>query len=124
MILKAPGRKTDEHGMGRAAIFTLVLAALAASGWGWIQRFHQPPKSALREHAARTAATAELKEAGDQLYLTKSWAGTFDGPDLKNFQNLELVHADRQGFCIHVVKNGYAFRLIGPGGVPEPGRCQ
>jgi hypothetical protein len=110
--------------VGRAATLLVVLCALVASGWGWYQRFHAPPKSVVREHAARTAATEELNEAGGQLYLTKKWAGTFDGPDLKNFPDLELVHADWQGFCIHVVKDGYAFRLSGPGGVPEPGRCQ
>jgi hypothetical protein len=111
--------------MGRAATLVLMLGALvASSGWGWYQRFHVPPKSAVREQAARAAATDELKEAGDQLYLTKSWADTFDGPDLKNFRDLTLAHADWHGFCIHVVKDGYAFRLIGPGGVPEPGRCQ
>ncbi|MDX6412089.1 MAG: hypothetical protein QOE91_1605, partial [Gaiellaceae bacterium] len=35
-----------------------------------------------------------------------------------------LAHADWDRFCIPVVKDGYAFRLNGPGGVPEPGRCQ
>jgi hypothetical protein len=110
--------------MGRAATLLLVLCALVASGWGWIQRFHPLPRSGHSEQKARGEATAELTEAGDQLYLTKKWADTYDGPDLKNFPGLELVHADWQGFCIHVVKDGYAFRLSGPGGAPEPGRCQ
>ena len=109
--------------VGRAATLVVILCALVASGWGWVQRFHAPPRSALSEQAARAAATPELKEAGDQLYLTKRWADTFDGPDLKNFPGLQLVRADWQGFCIQVVKDGYAFRLIGPGGVPESGRC-
>ena len=110
--------------MGRAATLVLVLCALVASGWGWVQRFQAPPRSAVRERAARDAATAELKEAGDQLYLTKKWADTFEGPDLTNFPGMRLVHADWHGFCIQVVNDGYVFRLIGPGGVPEPGTCQ
>jgi hypothetical protein len=108
--------------MGRAAALLLVLCALVASGWGWVQHFHAPPTGGL-EQAARATATAELREAGDQLYLTKRWADTFDGPDLKNFPGVQIVRADWQGFCIQVVKDGYAFRLIGPGGVPEPGNC-
>jgi hypothetical protein len=110
-------------GMGRPAILVLVLGVFVASGWGWVQRFNAQPRSAAREQGARAAAVPELREAGDQLYLTKRAANTYDGPDLKNFPGLQLVRADWQGFCIQVVKDEYAFRLIGPGGVPEPGRC-
>lgn len=109
--------------MGRAAILGFVLCALVASGWGWVQRLHTQPRSAAGEQGARAAALPELREAGDQLYLTKRAANTYDGPDLKNFPGLQLVRADWQGFCIQVVTDGYAFRLIGPGGVPESGRC-
>ncbi len=75
------------------------------------------------ETAAAKQAVTELKDAGDQLYLTKKWADTYDGPDLKNFPDLQLVRADEAGFCIQVVKDAQVFRLVGPGGKPERGRC-
>ena len=75
------------------------------------------------ESAAGVAAAAELREAGDQLYLTKRWADTYDGPDLKNFKDLTLVRANDTSFCLEVSKEGFVFRLIGPGGTPEPGQC-
>ena len=72
---------------------------------------------------AAHAAARELRYAGEQLYLTKRTADTFDGPDLRNFRDLQLVHVDDETFCIQVVKDGAVFRLRGPGGGPEPGRC-
>ena len=56
-------------------------------------------------------------------YLTKKWADTYNGPDLRNFKDLQLLRADETGFCIQVVKEAQVFRLVGPGGKPEPGRC-
>ena len=75
------------------------------------------------ERSAGRAAAFELTEAGDQLYLTKKWADTYNGPDLRNFKDLQLMRADETGFCIQVVKEAQVFRLVGPGGKPEPGRC-
>jgi hypothetical protein len=96
--------------VGRAAAMMLVLCGLIASGWGFYQHHH--PK------------TKALLDTGNQLYLTKKWADTYDGPDLKNFKDLTLVRASDTNFCIEVVKDASVFRLIGPGGVPEPGTCQ
>jgi hypothetical protein len=110
--------------MGRAAAMILVLCGLISSGWGFVQHHKAPQKRAPIDTTAGVAAAAELKDAGDQLYLTKRWADTYDGPDLKNFQDLTLVHADDTTFCLQVVKEEYVFRLLGPGGVPEPGTCQ
>lgn len=111
--------------MGRAAAMFLVLCALIGCGWGAYQRYVAPPqKKAPMESAAGVAAAAQLKEAGEQLYLTKRWADTYDGPDLKNFKGLSIVHADDTRFCLETVKEGFVFRLIGPGGFPEPGTCQ
>jgi hypothetical protein len=109
-------------GVGRATAFLFVLFGLAASGWTAVQRHTAPPKP-LMEQPFAVAAAAELQDAGQQLYLTKQWADTYDGPDLKNFQDLERVRADDYGFCLQVVKEGHEFRLVGPGGKPEPGRC-
>jgi hypothetical protein len=108
--------------VGRAAVFILVLLGLVASGWGAVKKHTAPPTPLLERPFARAAA-AELKDAGDQLYLTYRWAQTYDGPDLKNFKDLRLVRADHTGFCIEVVKEGHVFRLVGPGGRPELGRC-
>lgn len=84
---------------------------------------HRAPDKTLLQTTAGVAAAAELKDAGAQLYLTKHWADTYDGPDLKNFKDLTRVRADDNGFCLEVVKDGHVFRLIGPGGSPEPARC-
>ena len=108
--------------VGRAAGLLFVLAGLIASAFAFVHHVQAPPKGTM-ENAAAKQAVAELKDAGDQLYLTKKWAGTFDGPDLKDFRDLQLVRADDFGFCIQVVKNAQVFRLIGPGRDPEPGRC-
>jgi hypothetical protein len=110
--------------MGRAAAMMLVLCGLIASGWGFVQHHKAHPKQAPINTAAGQLAAAELKDAGDQLYLTKRWADTYDGPDLKNFKDLKLVRASDTSFCLEVAKEGYVFRLIGPGGVAEPGTCQ
>jgi hypothetical protein len=110
--------------VGRAAALLFVLFGLVASGWTAVHRHHEPQRAkALLETPAGAAAAAELKDAGDQLYLTKRWADTYDGPDLKNFRDLTLVHADDDSFCLEVVKEGHVFRLVGPGGKPEPARC-
>ena len=110
--------------MGRAATLVFVLLGLIASGRTAFQRHVAPQQEkALLETSAGVAATAELKDAGDQLYLTKRWADTYDGPDLKNFADLTIVRADDNAFCLEVVKGGHVFRLVGPGGRPEPGRC-
>jgi hypothetical protein len=109
--------------MARAAAMMFVLCGLIASGWGFWQHQH-PKQKALMESLTGQAAAAELKDAGDQLYLTKRWADTYDGPDLKNFKDLRRVRANDTSFCLEVVKGGSVFRLIGPGGVPEPGTCQ
>jgi len=108
--------------VGRAAGFLFVLAGLIASAFGFVHHVQAPPKGTMETVAAKQAVT-ELKDAGDQLYLTKKWADTYDGPDLKNFPDLQLVRADDAGFCIQVVKDTRVFRLVGPGGQPEPGRC-
>lgn len=104
--------------MGRAATMVLALCGLIASGWGFVQHHNPPKRKAPMESAAGVAAAAELKEAGDQLYLTKR-----DGPDLKNFKGLTRVRANDTSFCLEVVKEGFAFRLVGPGGRTESGRC-
>ena len=109
--------------MGRAATLVVVLCGLVASGWTAVQRHLAPSEKTLIETAAGVAAAAELEDAGDQLYLTYRWAKTYDGPDLKNFKDLTLVRADDHGFCLEVVKDGHVFRLVGPGGKPEPARC-
>ena len=108
--------------MGRAATLLLVLAGLAASGFQFFHRTHPSATSAIGRGAGLSAAD-ELTQAGDQLYLTYKWAGTYNGPDLKNFADLQLYRADEHGFCIQVVKEAQVFRLVGPGGVPEPGHC-
>jgi len=108
--------------VGRAAGLLFVLAGLIASAFAFVHHMQTPPKGTMETVAAK-AAVAELKDAGDQLYLTKKWAGTYDGPDLKNFRDLQLVRADDFGFCIQVVKEAQVFRLVGPGREPEPGRC-
>jgi hypothetical protein len=108
--------------VGRAAGLLFVLAGLIASAFAFVHHLQAPPKSTM-ETAAAKEAVAELKDAGNQLYLTKKWADTYDGPDLKNFRDLQLVRADDFGFCIQVVKDAQVFRLIGPGRGPEPGRC-
>lgn len=113
---------SDENRVGRVAAFVFVLFGLVASGWTAVQR-HSAPAKPLMEEPFAVAAAAELKDAGDQLYLTKQWADTYDGPDLKNFKDLQRVRADDYGFCLLVVKNGHTFRLVGPGGKPEPGLC-
>lgn len=110
--------------MGRAATMFLVLCGLIASGWGFYQHHTPQEKKAPMDSAAGVAAAKQLKEAGDQLYLTKRWADTYDGPDLTNFKGLKRVRADDTIFCLETVKEGFVFRLIGPGGVPEPGTCQ
>jgi hypothetical protein len=108
--------------VGRAATLLFVLLGLVAAGWqGW-NRQHPSAKAELETGAGREAAF-ELTQASDQLYLTYRWAGTYDGPDLKNFRDLQLGRADDTGFCIQVVKDAKVFRLVGPGGKPEPGRC-
>ncbi len=88
-----------------------------------MQRHRAPKAKALLATGAGIAAAAELRDAGDQLYLTKRWADTYDGPDLKNFAGLTRVRADDNGFCLEVVRDGHVFRLVGPGGRPEPARC-
>jgi hypothetical protein len=107
----------------RVTTMMLVLCGLIASGWGFVQH-RNPPKKTAMETAAGVAAAAELKDAGDQLYLTKRWADTYDGPDLKNFKDLTLVWANDTSFCIQVVKDSVVYRLLGPNGAPEPGTCQ
>ena len=109
--------------VGRAAGLLFVLAGLVASAFAFVHHVQAPRKGTMETAAAKQAVT-ELTEAGDQLYLTKKWAGTYDGPDLKNFRGLQLVRADDAGFCIQVVKDARVFRLVGPGGSAEPGRCQ
>lgn len=99
-----------------------MLAGLALSAFQFANRQHRPAKTAMQQGAGRDAA-AELNAAGDQLYLTYKWAQTYDGPDLRNFPDLQLYRADDSGFCIQVVKEGDVFRLVGPGGSPEPGHC-
>jgi hypothetical protein len=108
--------------MGRAVVFMLILAGLMASGFKFFHQTHPSAKTVM-EHGVGASAAAELKDAGDQLYLTYKFAGTYDGPDLKNFADLQLYRADDTGFCIQVVKEAQVFRLIGPGGMPEPGHC-
>jgi hypothetical protein len=109
--------------VGRAAVTLFVLLGLVASGFQFVHRLH-PKHTTPMESSAGREASDELTQAGDQLYLTYKWAQTYDGPDLKNFRDLQLVRADDFGFCIQVVKDGDVFRLVGPGGKPEPGRCQ
>jgi len=99
-----------------------VLAGLGASAFQFVHRTQARPKGVM-EHGAGLDAATELKLAGDQLYLTYKWAGTYSGPDLKNFRGLQLYRADERGFCIQVVKDAQVFRLVGPGGSPEPGHC-
>jgi hypothetical protein len=108
----------------RAAAMVFVVLGLIASGRGFLQ--HRKPHAPTTpiETAAGQAAVFELKQAGDQLYLTKQWADTYDGPDLKNFKDLTLVRATDTDFCLQVAKESYVFRLVGPGGSPEPGACQ
>jgi hypothetical protein len=108
--------------MRRAVVFMLILAGLVASGFKFFHQTH-PAAKAVMEAGAGAAAASELKQAGDQLYLTYKLAGTYDGPDLKNFADLQLYRADDTGFCIQVVKDAQVFRLAGPGHVPEPGHC-
>ena len=122
--LKVRHLASDDDCVGRAATMIFVLFGLVASGWSFVQHQRTPKDKALMEQPAGIAAAAELKDAGDQLYLTKRWADTYDGPDLKNFKDLQLVQADVNGFCLQVVKEGHVFRLVGPGGRPEPGSCQ
>src|SRR5260370_14634595 len=103
--------------MGRAAILLLVLAGLVASGFQFMHRTHPAAKTVMQAGAG-AAAASELKQAGDQLYLTYKFAGTYNGPDLKNFPDLQLYRADNTGFCIQVVKEGAVFPLALPGGGP------
>jgi hypothetical protein len=108
--------------VGRAAAFLLVLLGLIGSGWGAFKH-HTAPPTPLIERPFAVVALAELKDAGDQLYLTYRWAQTYDGPDLKNFKDLQIVRADDHGFCLQVVKGGHVFSLTGPGGKPVLGAC-
>jgi hypothetical protein len=106
----------------RVLALLFVAAGLVASGWtGW-QKLAEGHAGTMETRAAHEAAI-ELRDAGEQLYLTKEWADTYDGPDLKNFPGVQLMHADYDDFCIQVVKDAQVFRLTGPGGYPEPGRC-
>jgi hypothetical protein len=106
----------------RAAVFVFVLLGLVASGYKFFHQTHPAAKTVM-ETGAGAEASGELKTAGDQLYLTYKIAGTYDGPDLRNFADLQLYRADDTGFCIQVVKDARVFRLVGPGGAPEPGHC-
>ena len=100
----------------------LIAAGLLASAWtGW-QKVDKGHRGTMDTRAA-AAAAIQLREAAKQLYLTKQWADTYDGPDLKNFPDVQLVQADDDDFCIQLVKEAQVFRLTGPGGLPEPGRC-
>jgi hypothetical protein len=108
--------------MFRAAAFVLTVCALVASGFGYVNDRNSKPKGVMEAGPGREAAR-ELDRAGRQLYLTKQFADTYNGPDLKNFRDLQLIRADHLGFCIQAVKGAQVFRLLGPGGKPEPGRC-
>jgi hypothetical protein len=108
--------------MGRAAAFLFVLLGLVGSGWGAFKH-HTASPTPLMERPFAVVAVAELEDAGDQLYLTYRWADTYDGPDLKNFKDLQVVRADDYGFCLQVVKGGHVFNLTGPGGKAQLGAC-
>lgn len=99
----------------------LVLCGLIACGWGFYQHHNPPQKKAPMESAAGVAAAAELREAGDQLYLTKRWADTFDGPDLKNFRDLTLVRANDTSFCLEGREGGLRVPAGRPGRRPRAG---
>src|SRR5437773_4797173 len=87
--VKAIGEVTDMPDVGRAATLVFVLAGLVTSGWqAW--NHHRPSAKAVLETGTGREAAFELHSAGDQLDLTYKWAGTYDGPDLKNFKDLQL----------------------------------
>jgi hypothetical protein len=108
--------------VGRAVVFLVVVLGLGLSVFQFVNQRNASAKVGMETSAGREAA-AELTDAGNQLYLTYRWAQTYDGPDLRNFRDLQLVRADDFGFCIQVLKDATVFRLVGPGGKPEPGRC-
>ena len=110
--------------MVRAALFLLMLAGLAASGWALYVNELQPHRGGeVRLIRGQELAYHELLAAADVMTQARALVGTYSETSLRRFQDLTVVYANESRFCVVVKKGGNLFHLAGPGGVPGPGRC-
>jgi hypothetical protein len=108
----------------RAALFVVILGALAASGMKLYEKQFRPHEGGeIHLIRGQELASIELRAAGDVMAQAKALVGTYSETNLRHFQDLRVVYANEARFCLVVVKDGNVFHLAGPGGVPTPGGC-
>ena len=65
-----------------------------------------------------------LQTAGMVLDHTHQITGTYVGAGIENTDNLRLVSADVNGYCLELTWiDRTVYHLRGPGGQPAPGAC-
>lgn len=109
--------------MARAALFLLILAALAASGWTLVQKGFRPTTAGGTLPSAAEAATLELQTAAGMIERYHRTFGSYEGAELDVFSGLRVARAGETTYCLEVAREGGVWRFAGPGGTVAAGAC-
>lgn len=109
--------------MARAALFIVIVAALAASGWTLVQKGFRPTAASGALPTAAEAAALELQTAAGMIERYHRTFGSYEGAELDLFSGLRVARAGEATYCLEVARGGGVWRFAGPGGTVAAGPC-
>src|ERR687888_157927 len=110
--------------MTRAALFVLMIAGLALSGYTLNQKDFRPAEGGnVKLVHGRELAFIELTAAATAESQAKALIGTYSETNLRKFKDMKVVYANETVFCLQVHKGGATYHIGGPGGSPAVGPC-
>jgi len=122
--VKRRSAPADDGWVTRAALFVLMMAALAASGWTFWHKHYQLHKGGtIQLLSGQKLAAVELESAVNTMTEGKAQTGSYALTDLRGFQNLTVVYATDSAYCLQVGSGLGAMHLAGPAGAPATGPC-
>ena len=124
MSVKRLIRLADDGRVTRAALFVLMMAALAVSGWTfWHKHFQLHQGGTVQLLSGQKLAAFELQTAAHTMTEAKAETGTFSMTDLRGFKDLAVVSATDYAYCLQVGVGAGAMHFPGPAGPVATGPC-